>query len=399
MSSNPISNNNQEVDLTEKSKDFLFKRIKEKVDGRQSEVIRVYSFRPISEYLFNELFFGYLSCSPVSSFNDPLDCPLFLYLVVGSIKAGEYSHYERLMNSLFTAASCLRIRCFSSDTTDDSAIPLNTLMWAHYANSHKGILLCYELPNILENDNERVSFFEKVIYSDSFKNLKRDSLGGARLATDLLPMVSTKVNLWEYEKEIRLIHYNKQEESDYPEIKIKKNYLKKIYFGLRTSEFDRQRFEQLAQHYPNLELFDIRSDPDNLLALKCFRHEAPKQNILDYVYLRYPMPNYQIDFPRAIEIMFRGAIDDLIMDTDSVEECISRYENLSEKNKYYAGRAYVALFKEEQSKVNLKPNSINELDTLVKEVIKLYYSSRRNIHIIRDYLGIKEYYEEKEEID
>lgn len=385
------------IDLQKNAIDYIFNKLKNEVDKRVPKVIRVYSFRPASEYLFNELYFSYLNCSPVSSFNDPLDCPLFLFLGVGTGKTKDYSHYENLMKEMSVAANRMKIRCFSSNNADDTSVPINTLMWAHYANSHKGILLCYEIPDILENDCDRLSFFEKVTYSDSFRNLSKDNLGESQIATDLLPMVSTKSKAWSYEQEVRLIHFSRQEESRYPEIRIKKSYLKKIFFGTCTSWFDKERIEQISRHYPDLELYDIMGDPENLLALKSFPHKTKGTNIFDYAFGRavQSKPDY---WPRMVETIFRGALDEIILDSNSLEEYLSHCDSLPEFSKTYV-RGYVALYKMDKSKLTKEPESIEDLDELVKEVMELYYRSRRNIHLVRDYLGITDYYEEKVEID
>ena len=395
MSTQDTIKEKQERDLLVQSKEYLFKNLKAVIETRTPKTIKVYSFRPTSEYMYNELYFSHLNCSPVSSFNDPLDCPLFLFLEVGRGKTQYYSNYKTLMKNLSKAASQMKIRCFSYGE-DDMSIPINTLMWAHYANSHKGVLLYYEIPDILENDSERVSFFERVSYKDNFHNLGWNKLGEAKLAADLLPMVSTKCNAWAYENEVRLIHYCLIDEPSYPEIKIEKSYLKKVFFGVRTSMFDKMRFEQFARHYPDLELYDTTGDPDNLLALKSHPHKFSKMNVLDYAYMRPTVPNAK-SLPRMVETMFRGCSDEMILDSNSLEEYLLRYEQLTDQDKAYS-RGYVALYKKDKAKMDSEPETIEDLDQLVKKVMTLYYNSRRNIHLVREYLGISEYYTEQEEI-
>lgn len=396
----PKSKNDKSDSLSDKAKamivDMLFNIFKEEVDKREPNVIRVYSFRPISDYLYNELFFSYLSCSPVTSFNDPLDCLLFPLLIRDIAEYEKHGFKSVLMEQIRKTAENLRVRCFVSENTTEADVTTNPLMWAHYADSHKGILLCYEIPEIVENDSDKISFFCKVDYTNSIKNLVPEDI-------NLIKMITTKNKAWEYENEIRLIHYSKLSEEQYPEIKIKKSYLKKIYFGLHTSEMDKLRIEQFTEYYPDLELFDTLIDPDDLLHFKNYPHKIDENNILHYTYSRPGSDfSWAVD-PENVEetqkkmylvLMengFRGGVEDLIMTTNSLEEVLQEYDKLSDQGKKYM-ILYVALYKKDKSKLTWDPDTMEDLHALVKETISIYYESRRNIHAVREHLGITEYF-------
>lgn len=82
-----------------------------------------------------------------------------------------------------------------------SEIPDNELMWAHYADSHTGLVLCFDEQHAFFNrrrtENDEFYFVRKVRYSDdppvSLANIDGDSL------------LITKGTRWSYEREWRML--------------------------------------------------------------------------------------------------------------------------------------------------------------------------------------------------
>jgi hypothetical protein len=82
-----------------------------------------------------------------------------------------------------------------------SEIPDNELMWAHYANSHTGLVLCFNDQHAFFNrrrtENDEFYFIRKVRYSDdppvSLANIDGDAL------------LITKGTKWSYEREWRML--------------------------------------------------------------------------------------------------------------------------------------------------------------------------------------------------
>lgn len=100
------------------------------------------------------------------------------------------------------------------------------LLWAHYANKHKGFCIEYDLNLLLDSFNPEKAYSYSVIYKNkvpevSFYDLskKDDSI--------IRKMCSIKSRRWEYEKEHRIIT------NIYGEQQYDFNALKSIYFGLR----------------------------------------------------------------------------------------------------------------------------------------------------------------------
>lgn len=110
--------------------------------------------------------------------------------------------------------------------------PDNELLWAHYANSHKGFCIEYDIDKL--QDSEQFVF--NVNRVESIKYCKAPpTITVADLYSDklLIKLFGSKSLAWQYENETRLIY------SSFGLKKYNPFALKAIYFGLNMSE-DRQ---------------------------------------------------------------------------------------------------------------------------------------------------------------
>ncbi|XZE18765.1 DUF2971 domain-containing protein [Pirellulaceae bacterium SH449] len=112
----------------------------------------------------------------------------------------------------------------------------NQLLWSHYASSHTGACFVFDQLKLYESLKD-FSEMHDVVYCESDEELPRSQ--SAR----------HKSSWWEYERELRFILT--AEAYINPSVKVIKNgFLVKyplkalmgIYFGCRTSEFDRHEF-------------------------------------------------------------------------------------------------------------------------------------------------------------
>lgn len=114
----------------------------------------------------------------------------------------------------------------------DEAFPNNELLWAHYANSHKGFCIEYDL-DILANNKSRdfdISDTINVSYHDDRPEVvKTDDISNARKK-----VFGTKSLAWEYENEVRLVFKNSGLKP------IAKGAITAVYFGLNISLDDRR---------------------------------------------------------------------------------------------------------------------------------------------------------------
>ncbi len=215
-----------------------------------------YAFRKCTTYLYQSLINDQLNLSSPTTFNDPFDCPII-----------ELLNNRDDVTSLIRKAyqKCLKIACFTSNVKqpylkdpnnwmsepifnekkhrNDKDEILNSLMWAHYADYHRGICIKYRFDNSIsqlgsENENI-VSYFKDVKYSES--DLSSYSKKQAITLNDAFFL---KGKQWEYENELRFLYYDIESNSDYGVVDIP-NCIEAIYFGLRCSETDKKTIQNI----------------------------------------------------------------------------------------------------------------------------------------------------------
>lgn len=104
------------------------------------------------------------------------------------------------------------------------------LLWAHYADSHKGFCIEYDLEKLLSRQNPKHRHFD-VQYSNNIPNLDFSQLLDQTNPDILIKkMLGYKSQRWEYEQELRIITESQGINIyDYRAVKA-------IYFGLKTSK-------------------------------------------------------------------------------------------------------------------------------------------------------------------
>lgn len=210
-----------------------------------------FAFRKCTNFLYQSLVNEQLNLSSPTTFNDPFDCPIRELLNNGDdISKLQLQAYK----------DCLKIACFMSNVKlpypkdhnnffselvynekkhkKDKKEFLNTLMWAHYADSHKGICIKYRFPNSMSklggDGNGIVAYFKDVKYSseEMSKYSKKDSI-------NLEDAFFLKGKDWKYENELRFLHYDLNNQDIYGTINIP-NCIEAIYFGLKCSDKDKE---------------------------------------------------------------------------------------------------------------------------------------------------------------
>jgi len=149
---------------------------------------KVYKFRPINEHTSKifcdkKLFFGY-----AEDFNDPFEFSMVLNLK--NYKTSYSKLYSKKLNVRFT------VFCVVGKESIN-----NTLLWSHYADSHKGI--CIEFTPNYESSKSPFKNLEKVIYYDKIPKLRYESEGDLR--EFVIKVINAKAKCWEYENEWRSI--------------------------------------------------------------------------------------------------------------------------------------------------------------------------------------------------
>ena len=190
--------------------------------------------------------------------------------------------------------------CFSASKPTE-----NTLMWAHYADKHKGLcfefkkeielyLNNYEVKQCLYNENIEntekqnewntniLKYLMKLKEIRKLEELKKDEYILDRVSYDNVnnknEYLLTKDNSWRYENEIRMVlNYDAIKENDYQRTFIfHKQCLTGIYFGVRTSPDVVEKYKSLCSVVNN------KNNPIKLYQLKHSGLYDTKKEELDY---------------------------------------------------------------------------------------------------------------------
>lgn len=177
----------------------------------------IYSFRGFSEYSLADLSNNTISISRPKVLNDPFDTPI-LEWVKHQQNSSTHPPYISPFAKSFDG---YRIRSFSIPKGETKPIN-NTLLWAHYADGHKGFCIEYDFST---------DFRKRMI---SFNQIK---YGNIDLNKDLFTIKDafmTKSIDWKYENEVRLLSYDSDSESDYGTIPLdSESSISAIYFGIK----------------------------------------------------------------------------------------------------------------------------------------------------------------------
>ncbi|MEZ7712106.1 DUF2971 domain-containing protein [Segatella salivae] len=243
-----------------------------------------YKFRTCNKYLFQSLINESIGLTSPGYFNDPFDSPIRELLN----NEDEFSQYIRQAYN-----DCLKVSCFSSNIKlpreDEKthqfihkeeklkgALPeyLNELMWAHYADSHKGVCVKYHFPNsftrFVHNSDGVTCFFYDIIYSDSdiCQYSKKDSI-------NMKDAFFLKGKQWEYENELRLLYFDVNGREGYKVIKAE-NCIEAVYFGLRCSEEDKTTIMNILK---NKKLITIDLEKNQTESpIKFYQMEVDKEH-------------------------------------------------------------------------------------------------------------------------
>lgn len=156
---------------------------------------------------------------------------------------GELSGF--LTNLLKESIEKRGISCFSQS---DSKL----LMWSHYADSHKGVCLTFDI----QKDLPFFSNPYEVVYPDEYPVID-PFIDNNR--NELKMFLATKSKEWAYEEEVRII----KERHHHPEyrksIRFNPEALTEIKFGYKSSDEQIKTIKNLAiQKYPHIKLFKCK---------------------------------------------------------------------------------------------------------------------------------------------
>lgn len=132
----------------------------------------------------------------------------------------------------------------------------NLLMWAHYADSHKGFCVGIDTEHLFETVG---GAFGPVIYQDDFPFLPLLTEEGQDIET-MIRMLNTKSPHWGYEDEFRLTKHGASNVS----FKLKPDAIAEVILGCNISKKDQvEIIKVLDERLPNTKIFQATTNSES----------------------------------------------------------------------------------------------------------------------------------------
>lgn len=253
---------------------------------------RFYKFSKINENRLKSLTAGTLWFSCRKQLNDPFDCqPVIEQAIKNAVCLSRLTptqHAVKLEQLLELQKQDVipkrfkvmldKIGIFSSSYDINK---FQTLLWAHYADNHKGLCILYEIPFSFLDDPKNIIGISPVTYKENslsewFNSSEcQDSItkwlqcinrrlraphqigdDGLLDVEEILKKVLTvKSPPWEYESEVRIISRR------WGSFAVPKSFVKQICFGLQSTEEDINKVRAALDGYdPKLPLYKAVRD-------------------------------------------------------------------------------------------------------------------------------------------
>ena len=190
----------------------------------------VYKYRDWNNVYHRKILFQQeLYIPSASEFNDPFDCrPIF------SSDLKKNKEILKKQHELFGVYSV-------------TAVNDNILMWAHYANNHKGFCVGFDSFKLFEYLNGGGN----VRYEEEYPRIMKDDDNGCKK----IKMFYTKAWYWDYEIEYRLLTSNFVKKSK----TISKEVITEIILGYKMSESDKKDILKLISiELPLVKIFETK---------------------------------------------------------------------------------------------------------------------------------------------
>lgn len=227
-----------------------------------------YKYTRISENLKNNLQNGELWFASANTFNDPFDCKAYINFGLTEEECrSNFDKYNAAFNielpdinrkvwdvllqkpkdfNLVNSLTAQRIFEESFGITCFSENYKNTLMWAHYADSHKGIVLEFQKDiNGLISRN-----IVPVIYHSKHPVINVGDYKQEEMLAIAYQLICAKGKDWKYEKELRAISTTANTLQ-----KFNKDELVGVIFGLSTLDSDKREIYEIVNSsgYQNIK--------------------------------------------------------------------------------------------------------------------------------------------------
>lgn len=258
----------------------------------------VYKYRGGSDGIFerdlNSLEKNYFWSSKFEDLNDPQENLIlidkfvkqssWLTRIFGKKSSEAPSKVQEDLENILSHNNIIGIYSLSTSFIDK-------LLWAHYANSHKGFCIEYDLDLLLDNYVYENKYSFPVIYSVKPSQIALKDIPNASKNDDLIQKAfGSKSKEWEYEQEYRIIT------DDFGIHNYDFQAVKSIYFGLRMCDLQKEliikrlrgrgiKYYQIVQMQNKYELGAVPLDDkysSDLTYLKQIPKEITKSKTISY---------------------------------------------------------------------------------------------------------------------
>ena len=210
-----------------------------------SKATSIFKYREFNKSSLELLINRELWFAKPDTLNDPFECQMIFRNILDSMWA-KYKFDENLKTKIEAETE----KCLSNaGICSFSKTRQNQLMWAHYADEHKGFCIGFKHELLIENTNEigsiDVLYQSDYPYEEIFKIIEKFlvNLDGDLTKTIIWSIVykimQTKYTYWSYERELRLTRLK------YGALAFSPIAVNSIAFGLRMSERDKKTLREL----------------------------------------------------------------------------------------------------------------------------------------------------------
>ena len=244
-----------------------------------------YGFRDFSDYSLADITNETISLCSVDLFNDPVDTAFFSWMHYKQEVAQNQSErdYLEIQEAAYknVRARCL-IRNIPLPYKEGIDYPIylpfqkeyaNTVMWAHYANYHKGFCVKYCIPSsftMTQPEGEVILMLMPINYTERFPLMNNGIFNHNLTFKDVF---FTKQKLWEYEHEHRLLYFNKKGSPPFPALKLPEGCIKAIYIGVKCTEENKNKIFEAIKDKPDIEVFQMQISSQDIYKLNAVKIE------------------------------------------------------------------------------------------------------------------------------
>lgn len=227
--------------------------------------ITLFQFRSDKPYTITNLKENQFTFASPREQNDIVDCPVFAWLDFVLDKKNKFNKHIPFLKKSFEG---YRIASFCQDFDNKRAIE-NTLMWAHYADCHRGFCIQYQLHSSDFRRDDKSKLFAarlfKVDYLTEDNSILDLSDPNGTLSSKAAYF--TKSSDWQYENEVRMVCYDPSNSENYPPFKLgDKSRISAIYFGVKCTDSTKNKVKD-ALLGRSVKFFQMEISPHNIYSL------------------------------------------------------------------------------------------------------------------------------------